>query len=370
MFSGHWRKFAAAGVAALAVAIAGTFYFSSAPFAEEGTEASRAIGCRHDEKHQSAEKARSDYTIAQGVDGAAPATEEYRRAAEAAANADKNAEECETAAQERSDLAAQWANAHVARDLRTWTIIEMLLLGATIGVGAASIWQNQKTFKANFDFAKEQAANSQSVSENQTRAFVYATTAELQITRALPANALASRGPPRLPSVVFVGITNIGPTPAINVSGTAKIWAEAVGEKKAVTLDFDQDATIDALVKGDPRSFRFTVPEGQFEPGQTFGNAFKQAEKDSVRESVINAFNEVFRGESKFVHCRGVVSYRDIFGDRFESEFHFRYFGEAKAEEKVNMLRVDGGLKLFTLVEKRPYLVIEAKSAVTEQPKD
>jgi hypothetical protein len=144
------------------------------------------------------------------------------------------------------------------------------------------------------------------------------------------------------------------------VEGKATLKVQsAFGPQADKSVALDLESTIDALVTGHPQMMRWFLPKDEFDvrPPQNFpGNALAGAAvpESTTEVSGTNALAGLFQlGSSvKKVVCRGHVTYFDVFGDQFSSEFHFEYFGAPAVGSRV-MMPIWSGLRMFLKIQDR-----------------
>jgi len=160
----------------------------------------KAPECKYEQASRAAGEAAEEYAKAEKPPAKAPvetvkAFEEKRRAAEAAERSEQQAEECEARVREWSDLSAQWQSARAAinmaraaRNQITWTILEIVALLATVGVGvwailAARAASNRdfKLLKKQVDDGRREADVTQQIGQAQVRAYLSIANAKVRV---------------------------------------------------------------------------------------------------------------------------------------------------------------------------------------------
>jgi hypothetical protein len=235
------------------------------------------------------------------------------------------------------------------QDMSEWTYsllwVGVLGLIATV-VGIGFVYENLREMRAQTGINRE-------IGENQVRAFVHASSATLFVS----GQGAGLFGFAPRPTLVGVQVKNTGNSPAFAVDAKAKLYVRGLGDKEdEINMDLDQSGSIDALAPGSPGDLTFILSHKEYGiPARpTLGNALAaigQERNEPVDPmETRNALMPLF--VSKSVICRGRIQYRDIFGDEFESEFEFSYFGVPSEGDKPMFLR-SKGLRLFHKIKSR-----------------
>ncbi len=243
---------------------------------------------------------------------------------------------------EQRDLAAQ--------EWMAWLAFWMLIASCIgVAVGGVGLYYLKRTL----DETRDATTATREVGENQVRAFVYAKSAEVIVKGFKPGMA----EPSDFPSHVAINIENVGNSPAVAIEGHARIWSESDSGKKTDFVDLipNQKSELSALVQTDPQPLIFVVPDGHFEPRipNPITNAFATARPQPNRAtSPGNAFASLLSGDWDAIECKGVIHYKDVFGDTFETEFHFRYQGRSNPG-LIKLYPVRSGLRMFRKIRSR-----------------
>jgi len=245
------------------------------------------------------------------------------------------------------------------QDMAEWTY-SMLWIGvlglfaSVIGIGF--VYGNLREMRS-------QTLATREVGEKQTRAYVFASSARISV----PKGSSAALG---LPPILYVTIENKGATPATLLEGKATLKVEAgFASDPTEPVEMKQASTIDALISEHPQSMILILPDNNFyEKHKTVGrNALEFDPKhpfgdDAVGDTTFstestNALADLYTAasKSKKVTCKGEISYFDVFGDQFATEFHFEFDG-FPAEGSLVMNSVWSGLRMFRKIKDRPKL--------------
>lgn len=227
-------------------------------------------------------------------------------------------------------------NLSAQQDIAEWTysmfwVGVLGLLASIVGIGF--VYGNLREMRA-------QTLATREVGEKQTRAYVFASSASIEVPD--PSLSRLARPPP----FIYVEVENTGSTPATLLEGKATLKIETgTAKDRAISAEMEQDSTIDALVSGYPQRMRFILPSEHFDVAKKpyagnalAGSSLNPSPSDYAKLAAqagnplmpnYNALAGVLKRPSKIkkVTCRGEISYNDVFGDQFSSEFHFVFLG-------------------------------------------
>jgi hypothetical protein len=146
------------------------------PELPEGTLS--APGCHYEEASRAAYEATEQYLRAQRARALERPLEEYLEAKETTEHKKQEARECETRAREWSELWAQWQSARAAANMArlsraqiVWTIVEIVALLMTVGVGVWAILRAKADGNRDFGLLREQVDEGRVESERQHERF-------------------------------------------------------------------------------------------------------------------------------------------------------------------------------------------------------
>lgn len=226
------------------------------------------------------------------------------------------------------------------QDMSEWTYsllwVGILGLIATV-VGIGFVYENLREMRRQSGIQKD-------VGENQVKAYLWVSEASLHLRSLEPAKGLLSTMMPAVGrnATIILKVVNNGQTPALDISANAILSASKFSKHNALagvapprfTANSTSDSKVDAVMAGDtePDLFLFFPFEREDEVANALSADW------AVKYGVEN------------IHIAGSVTYKDVFGHTYESEFAFN--GLVKETNKFEtMHRVKKGKVMFRKVK-------------------